>query len=127
MKSFSKLVESQETEKNYQIDAEITLNIKAKNQGEASYLADSHLASVKSQITYTIKKVEEISAMQESIEVDIESLPKDLAPEDKIISAWQNTFRDRQPTETEKMEFYHQLRKIGFDGIVIMNTLKTKI
>lgn len=127
MKSFSKLVESQETEKNYQIDAEITLNIKAKNQGEASYLADSQLSSVRSQSTYTIKKVEEISVMQESIDIDLDSIPQDLAPEDKILTAWSNTFGDRVPTETEKMEFYHQLRKGGFDGIVIMNTLKTKI
>lgn len=127
MKSFSKLVESQETEKNYQVDAEITLNIKAKNQGEASYLADSQLASVKSQSTYTIKKVEEISVMQESIDIDLDSIPQDLTPEDKILTAWSNTFGDRVPTETEKMEFYHQLRKSGFDGIVIMNTLKTKI
>lgn len=127
MKSFTKLVESQETEKNYQIDAEITLNIKAKNQGEASYLADSQLVSVKSQSTYTINKVEEISVMQESIDIDLDSIPQDLPPEDKILTAWSNTFGNRIPTETEKMEFYHQLRKNGFDGIVIMNTLKTKI
>ena len=127
MKSFSKLLESQESEKNYQIDAEITLNVMAKNQGEASYLADSYLASVKSQSTYTIKKVEEISVMEESVDIDLSSIPQDFTPEDKIITAWANTFGDKQPTGSEKMEFYHQLRKVGFDGMIIMNTLKTKI
>jgi hypothetical protein len=127
MKSFSKILESSDVEKNYQIDSEITLIIKAKNQGEASYLADSYLANTKAQSTFTIKKIEEISVMQESIDIDFSSIPMDLTPEDKILTAWSNTFSDRQPTESEKMEFYHQLRKIGFDGMIIMNALKTKI
>ena len=129
MKLFSKLVESNQSDKHYKVKADIELMLKAQNQGEASYLADSILASTKDQSTYTIKSVEEVSAMdiKESIDIDFSNIPQDFTPEDKILTAWSNTFEDRQPTETEKMEFYHQLRKAGFDGIIIFNTLQGKI
>lgn len=129
MKLFSKLVESSQVEKHYKIQAEIELMVKATSQGEASYLADSILASTKNQSEYTIKSVDEVSEMdlKESVHIDLNSIPNDLAPEDKIHTAWKNTFGDRVPTGDEKMEFYHQLRELGFDGIVIFDTLKGKI
>lgn len=129
MKLFSKLVESNQTDSFYKIQAEIQLNLKAKNQGEASYLADSILAAVKNQSEYTIKSVDQLSEMeiQESVNLDLNNIPSDLTPEDKIITAWNNSFADKTPSETEKMEFYHQLRNAGFDGIVIFDTLKGKI
>lgn len=129
MKLFSKLVESNQNDSFYKIQAEIQLNLKAKNQGEASYLADSILAAVKNQSEYTIKSVDQLSEMeiQESLNLDLDNIPSDLTPEDKIITAWNNIFLDRTPSETEKMEFYHQLRSVGFDGIVIFDALKGKI
>ena len=129
MKLFSKLVESNQSDSLYKIQADIQLNLKAKNQGEASYLADSILAAVKNQSEYTINSVEEMSEMeiQESLNLDLDNIPADLTPEDKIMTAWNNTFADKTPNETEKMEFYHQLRSAGFDGIVIFDVLKGKI
>jgi hypothetical protein len=129
MKLFSKIVESSQSTKHYKVQAEIELMISATNQGEASYLGDSILASTKNQSEYTIKSVEEVSEMElkESVDIDMGSISQDLPPEDKIHTAWTNTFGDRVPTNDEKMEFYHQLRKLGFDGVVIFNTLKEKI
>jgi hypothetical protein len=129
MKLFSKLVESNKFDSLYKIRADIELNLKAKNQGEASYLADSILAAVKNQSGYTINSVEKMSEMkiQESLDLDLDNLPNDLTPEDKIKTAWNNTFADKTPNKTEKMEFYHQLRNAGFDGMVIFNALKGKI
>jgi len=151
MKLFSKIVESSQSTKHYKVQAEIELMISATNQGEASYLGDSILASTKNQSEYTIKSVEEVSEMElkESFvgtvaavgDINLSNLayhpeeirplqydvPNDLAPEDKILTTWTNTFGDRVPTNDEKMEFYHQLRKLGFDGVLIFNTLKEKI
>lgn len=129
MKLFSQIVESDSVDKNYKIVADIEIDIKAKNQGEASYLADSILSSVKNQSEYVIKSVNVVSdmALESFIDVDFNNIPGDLAPEDKIETAWKNAFGDRVPTGTEKMEFYHQLRELGFDGIVIFNSLKGKI
>jgi hypothetical protein len=44
-----------------------------------------------------------------------------------LISVWNERFGVRKPTMTEKMEFYHQMRKSGYDGPSILNTLKDKI
>jgi hypothetical protein len=59
MKKFSKIVENIENEKNYKISAHIELLIPASNSGEASYLADSILSSVKYNNDYIIDKIEE--------------------------------------------------------------------
>jgi hypothetical protein len=54
-------------------------------------------------------------------------LSKDISAEEKILSTWENEFSGKQPSGTEKMEFYHQMRELGFDGLVIFDTLKGKI
>jgi hypothetical protein len=59
MKKFSKILENIEGEKSFKVDAHINLVIKASNEGEAAYLADSALSSVKNQSQYTIDNIEE--------------------------------------------------------------------
>ena len=51
----------------------------------------------------------------------------DLAMIDKIRAKWFEKFGDKNPTTTEKMEFYHQMRNEGFDGYVVFDALKDKM
>lgn len=59
MKKFSKIIEGLEGPKQFKVTAQIELTIEASNEGEASYIADSSLSSLKNQSSYTISKVEE--------------------------------------------------------------------
>lgn len=134
MKRFTKLVESLESNKYYKVLADVELVFKADNEGETGYLADSELGSLENHSSYTINNIEEISVdeynklmLLESISSHLSELPKDMSPSDKIISAWNSEFINKNPTKTEKMEFYHQMRECGFDGLVIFDTLKDKI
>ena len=130
MKQFSKVVENIESQKYFKITAEVELIFKADNEGEAGYLADAELGSINSQSDFRISEISEMS--QEEFEVaskGITSLDENVASikDSNLISAWDQRFGIRKPTMTEKMEFYHQMRKSGFDGPSILNTLKDKI
>jgi uncharacterized protein YozE (UPF0346 family) len=57
MKKFSKVVESID-EGYYKISAEIELIVKSDNEGEAGYMADDILGSIKDQYNYTILNIE---------------------------------------------------------------------
>ena len=50
----------------------------------------------------------------------------DVTIEEQIESMFINEFGDRNPTATEKMEWYHQMRNMGYDGILIFKALKGK-
>lgn len=134
MKRFSKLVESIESEKYFKVVAELELVFKADNEGEAGYLADSELGSLESQVDFRISDISEVSqdeykkmTLTESYGVFVGQLPKEMTPEQKILATWESEFGTRTPNTTEKMEFYHQMREAGFDGLVILDTLKGKI
>ena len=134
MKIFSKLVESVESEKYFKVSAQIELIFKSENEGEAGYLADSELGSLESQIDFRISDISEVSqdeykklTLTESYGIFVGDLPKEMTPEQKILATWESEFGNRTPTTTEKMEFYHQMREAGFDGMVILDTLKDKI
>jgi hypothetical protein len=60
MKKFTKIIESETTQKSFKIDAFIELTIEAANEGEAAYIADSILSSMKEQSNYSINNTEEI-------------------------------------------------------------------
>ena len=49
MKKFSKITENKDNQKYFQITAEVTLIVKSETEGEAGYLADSILGSIKEQ------------------------------------------------------------------------------
>lgn len=59
MKKFTKVLESQSNEKHYEISVELKLLVKAENEGEAGYIGDSILGSIKEQIDYTILNIDE--------------------------------------------------------------------
>lgn len=125
MKRFSKLVESVESEKYFKVQSEVELVFKSQNEGEAGYLADSELGSLESQVDFRISDISEITKDEYNKLMLVESLNSDseISAEQKIQMVWNQQFDNRIPTETEKMEFYHQMRLEGFDGQVILSTI----
>jgi hypothetical protein len=140
MNKFSKIVEQLENKKYFKAKAEIDISTESDNEGEASYVIDSTLASINGQSGYNIKIIEEISK-EEYNELLIESTTisgdeyygrpisdnEELSDEEKVLKTWEAEFGDRTPTSTEKMEFYHQLRSAGIDGILIHSVLSDKL
>ena len=60
MKKFTKVYENSGAEKIYKITASITLEVKAANEGEAGYLADSTLGGIKENTNFVIENIEEV-------------------------------------------------------------------
>lgn len=118
MKKFSKILESNGVRK-YKINANLELIIEAENEGEAGYLADSILGGIKEQFSYNVINIEETN---EFISEDVQGL-SDLTTEDQIMMEWESEFKDKTPTQTEKAEWYHQMRLKGFDGILIFDII----
>lgn len=133
MRKFTKLVESVESEKFFKVKCELDFTIKASNQGEASYIADEELSSLKNQSGYSIKEVSEttedqFNVLSESAGIGFQGQEEEeLSDEEKVLKSWDVEFGDRMPTATEKLEFYHQLRSAGIDGILILDILKGKL
>jgi hypothetical protein len=69
MKKFTKIVENQSIEKTYEVSVELKLLVKAENEGEAGYLSDSILGSIKEQSDFTILNIEE----KKDNDLDLES------------------------------------------------------
>jgi hypothetical protein len=118
MKKFSKILESLQL-KNYKIEANLELIVEAENEGEAGYIADSVLGGIEEQFSYNIINIEETT---ESIKENIQG-PTDLTTVEEIEMEWEKEFKDKSPTQTEKMEWYHQMRTRGFDGILIFDVI----
>jgi len=132
MRKFTKLVESLEGEKFFKVKCELDFTIKASNQGEASYIADEELSSLKNQSGYAIKEIsetteDEFNVLSESYGIGFQDQEEELTDEEKVLKSWDVEFGDRMPTSTEKLEFYHQLRSAGIDGILILDILKRKL
>jgi hypothetical protein len=128
MKSFTKLIESLESEKYFKAECEVDLVFKAENSGEAGYMTDSQLGSIPSHTDFRINEIKEITKEEfDSLKLT-ESVSEDSpTAEEKIRAKWFEQFGDRNPTPTEKMEFYHQMRKEGFDGYAVFDALKDKM
>ena len=130
MKSFSKLVESIESEKYFKVSSEVDLIIKADNEGEAGYKADSDLGAIPTHSDFRIIDIAEITKEFMELRVTeaaVAESDKELTADQKILGTWQAEFGDRNPTPIEKFEFYRRMRDSKFDADVIMNTLKDKI
>lgn len=131
MKKFTKILENISEQKYFEITAEVTLVVKAENEGEGGYLADSILGGIEEQTDFIVQNISEIS--EEDFKKQFESYglefqkPKDNSDLVTIQKTWEAEFGERTPTTSEKMEFYHNMRLAGFDGILIMNALKNKI
>jgi hypothetical protein len=127
MKKFSKIIESINSSKFYKITSEVELIIPADNEGEASYIADSTLSSTRNISNYIISSIEETSNdyMKENILTSDINLDKTL--QDQIEYHWENEFMEKTPTSIEKLEFYHKLRKLGFNSDMIFKVLGDKL
>jgi hypothetical protein len=124
MRKFTKILEDLKDKKVFKIDAQVELAIKASSEGEASYIADLSLASMKNQYKFTINSVEESPSLLEKFgEQPIESQD----PEEMIRGTWKAEFGDRIPTSIEKLEFYHDMRKVGFTSELVHKVLKDKL
>jgi hypothetical protein len=72
MKKFTKILEKLEIKKYFKIDSEVSLVVEADSQGEASYISDSSLSSIKNQSGFFIRGIEEITK-EEFEEMIVES------------------------------------------------------
>jgi hypothetical protein len=133
MNKFSAIVENFENIKYFKIDSNVNIVVKAFSEGEASYMADSTMASVKGQTDYKINSIvettkDEYNPLTESYGVGFNNKEVEDSDEDKILKYWTAEFGDRTPTTQEKFEFYHNMRSAGFDGILFhQGKLKNKI
>jgi hypothetical protein len=128
MKKFTKILEEVENLKSYKIKAEIELIIEADTEGEAGYLGDSILGGIEEQFSYSILNIEETEDKINESNLDLDSIKSNgKTLEEQIEMAWEQEFSEKNPTETEKMEWYHKMRLAGYDGILIFDTLKNKI
>jgi len=140
MKKFTRLVEQIESERYYKISTEVDLILKAENDGEAGYLADSELGSIENHSEFRIVNIEEITEEEykslritEAISTEIGSHevvkgePKEPSASEQILIEWTTEFGNRTPSAIEKFEFYRKMREQKYDADVIMDTLKDKI
>jgi hypothetical protein len=63
MKKFTLLTEQSENKKTYKVLVTLELEIESENEGEAGYISDSILSSIKEQVNYTIDNIEEKSVI----------------------------------------------------------------
>ena len=61
MKKFSKILESNTLKKYFKVECTLTLYLEADNDGEAGYLSDSILGSIKEQTDFSIMSIEDVS------------------------------------------------------------------
>jgi len=128
MKKFTKILEEVENTKFYKINAEVELIVKAETEGEAGYLGDSILGGIEEQFTYNILNIEETEDKINESNLNLDSIKSNgKTIEEQIELAWEQEFIDKEPSTTEKMEWYHKMRLAGYDGILIFDTLKNKI
>lgn len=134
MKKFSKVLEEIQNERFFKVDAQIQLIVPAENEGEAGYLSDSILSSIEYSSNYQLMNIDETD---EKLDENMELYPgkynmvpaqgpTDLTNDEVIEKSFEAEFGDRTPTTQEKMEWYHNMRKEGFDGIQIFKVLKNR-
>lgn len=130
MKKFTRILEEVENEKFFKVDAQIQLIVPAENEGEAGYLSDSILSSIEYGSNYQLMNIDETDErLDENMELygkQPTQGPTDLTNDEVIEKSWEAAFGDRTPTTQEKMEWYHGMRKEGFDGIQIFKVLKNR-
>ena len=136
MKKFTKILENQSSEKYFEVTAEVKLMIKSDNEGEAGYKSDSILGSIEEQVDFTIDNIGEVSREEyqkyfENVEYYPNKRPfepdTEYTDEEKVLKTWEAEFGNSNPNTQQKMEFYHRMREVGIDGILIFNILKGKI
>jgi len=61
MRKFTKILENITQQKYFEITAEVKLVVKAENEGESGYLADSILGGIEEQTDFIVQNISEIS------------------------------------------------------------------
>ena len=131
MKKFTKILEEIENGRFFKVSAEVELILPADNEGEAGYLSDSILASIEYGADYRIINID---VTDEGIDENMElyqskqgqMMGDGKTPEEIIELSWKNEFGDSIPNMDQRMEFYHDMRKAGYDSQLIFKTLKGK-
>ena len=125
MKKFSKIFEDYISKKFFKATCEVELIIEADSEGDAGKMVDSDLGGLEYLSDFRIQDLSEISkdefkqkSLTESTTIKIN---------ESIISNWFNKFGESNPSNSQKMEFYHLLRMAGFDKETILESLKGKI
>jgi len=131
MKKFSKVLEEIQNERFFKVDAQVQLIVPAENEGEAGYLSDSILSSIEYSSNYQLMNIDETDEkLDENMELypgkQPAQGPTDLTNDEVIEKSFEAEFGGRTPTTQEKMEWYHNMRKEGFDGIQIFKVLKNR-
>lgn len=130
MKRFTKILEEIENGRFFKVDAQVQLVVPAENEGEAGYLSDSILSSIEYGSNYQLMNIDETEKLDENMELYPDKQPSqgptDLTNDEVIEKSFEAEFGDRTPTTQEKMEWYHNMRKEGFDGIQIFKVLKNR-
>ena len=130
MKKFTKFLENEN--KKYNVKCDVTLEINASSEGDAGYNADSILDSVSEITNYVVIDIVEENEFDKTLEnmnvhVDMNRYKDITSAKDKILKCWDDNFKDKSPTPTDKMEFYHQMRNAKFDGEIIFEVLGDKL
>ena len=131
MKKFTKVLEEIENGRFFKVNAQVELIIPADNEGEAGYLSDSILSSIEYGSNY---QIDNIDATDERVDENMElyqgkqgeMMGDGKTPEEIIELSWKNEFGDSIPDMDQRMEFYHDMRKAGYDGHLIFKALKGK-
>lgn len=141
MKKFSSITENNNLDKYYKVKAEVNIVLQANNEGEAAYIVDSTLSSIKNQSSYDIKDIEETTKeeeneLSESILRDPFGRPFTQLEDDdvwekwddqkKMEKYWEASFGDKSANSLEKMEFYHVMRKNNIDKELIYRFITKK-
>jgi hypothetical protein len=131
MKKFTKVLEEIENGRFFKVNAEVELILPADNEGEAGYLADSILVSIENGSNYQINNIDATDErVNENIEMykgkQGEVMGDGKTPEEIIELSWKNEFGDAIPNMDDRMEFYHQMRKEGYETQLIFKALKGK-
>lgn len=141
MKKFSSITESNNLGKYYKVKAEVNIVLQANNEGEAAYIVDSTLSSIKNQSSYDIKNIEETTKEEENelsesvlrdpfgrpfISTEDDDVWEKWDDQKKMKHYWEAMFGERHPNSLEKMEFYHVMRKNNIDKELIYKFITKK-
>lgn len=123
MKKFTSILEK--NGKFFKVEANLELMIPAENEGEASYIADSTMSSIKNISEYIISNVDEVS--KEYITENINLQENEEYQIYQINSIYESEIGSKKLTPVEKLELYHNLRKSGYSSNLIHKVLENKL
>ena len=125
MKKFSKIFEEYISKKFYKATCQVELIVEADTEGDAGQMVDFDLGGLEYLSDFRIQELTEITKDEYKQKSLTESTK--ILTNESILSNWNNKFGEKNPSLSQKMEFYHLLRMAGFDKEVILESLKGKL